>query len=405
MRQGKWFLNGLLAAGLGVMLGGTATGAMAQDEIKIGEINSYSLLPAFTEPYRKGWQLAVEEVNAKGGINGKKLVVISKDDAGKPADAQTAANELVSKEGVAMLAGTFLSNIGLAVSDFAKQKKVFFLASQPLTDALIWEKGNRYTFRLRPSTYTQASILAKEAAKFPARRWATIAPNYEFGQSAVASFKSELKRLRPDVEFISEQWPPLGKIDAGAVVQAMTADKPDAIFNATFGPDLAKLVREGTTRNTFVGRPVVSLMTGEPEYLAPLKDEAPVGWLVTGYPFSEIRTKEHDAFLKAYVDRFKETPNIGALIGYINTLVLAKAIETAGSTKTDDLVKAMEQLKVDTPAGRVAFRAIDHQSTLGVYLGRIAVKDGQGVMTDWRYVDGADFQPTDAEVTAKLKTN
>ncbi|MFX4404495.1 ABC transporter substrate-binding protein, partial [Acinetobacter baumannii] len=87
--------------------------------------------------------------------------------------------------------------------------------------------------------------------------------NYEFGQAAVASFKQELKRLRPDVEFVSEQWPPLGKIDAGAVVNAMTADRPDAVFNATFGPDLAKLVREGTTRNAFAGRSVVSLLTGE----------------------------------------------------------------------------------------------------------------------------------------------
>ncbi len=156
-------------------------------------------------------------------------------------------------EHVDLLPGTILSHIGLAVADFARQKKVFFLASQPLTDALIWEKGNRYTFRLRPSTYTQASILAKEppscrrAAGPPSRR------TDEFGQSAVASFKSELKRLRPDVEFVSEQWPPLGKIDAGAVVQAMTQDKPEAIFNATFGPDLAKTRPRGHTRNTFLG--------------------------------------------------------------------------------------------------------------------------------------------------------
>src|SRR3979409_378233 len=89
-----------LGAALGVILGGTAQSAFAQSEIKIGEITSSSLLPAFTEPYRKGWQLAVEEVNAAGGVNGKKLVVVSKDDGGKPADAQTAANELGSREGV-----------------------------------------------------------------------------------------------------------------------------------------------------------------------------------------------------------------------------------------------------------------------------------------------------------------
>lgn len=371
--------------------------------IKIGEISSYSALPIGTRGYRQGWELARDEINAKGGVLGRKIKIIARDDAGKPDVAVTQANELVESEQVDLLTGTILSNVGLAVADFAKQKQIYFLASQPLTDALIWDKGNRYTFRLRPSTYTQAWILAKEAAKFPARRWATIAPNYEFGQAAVASFKRQLKRLRPDVEFVAEQWPPLGKIDAGAVVQAITAGNPDAIFNATFGSDLAKLVREGTTRNAFANRAVVSILSGEPEYLAPLKDEAPQGWLVTGYPPSEIKTPAHEAFMKAYVDRFKEPPNIGALIGYINTLALAKAIETAGSTKTDDLIKATEHLKIDTPVGPIAFRAIDHQSTMGVYIGKLAVRDGQGVMTDWRYVDGADYQPSDADVLAKLK--
>lgn len=381
--------------------GGSAPAA--EPPIKIGEISSYSALPIGTRGYRQGWELARDEINGKGGVLGRKLEIIARDDAGKPDVAITQAAQLVDSEQVNLLTGTILSHVGLAVTDFARQKQMYFLASQPLTDALIWEKGNRYTFRLRPSTYTHAAILAKEAARLPARRWATIAPNYEFGQSAVASFKRELTRLRPDVEFVSEQWPPLGKVDAGAIVQAMIAAAPDAVFNATFGSDLAKLVREGATRNAFANREVVSILAGEPEYLAPLKDEAPVGWLVTGYPWSEIRTPAHDTFLKAYVDRFKETPNIGALNGYINTLVLAKAIESAGSTRADDLIKATEQLKVDTPVGKIAFRAIDHQSTMGVYIGRLAVRDGQGVMTGWRYVDGADFQPADSEVLAKLK--
>jgi branched-chain amino acid transport system substrate-binding protein len=390
-----------------VVLALFATGGVAlaaePPPIKIGEISSYSALPIGTRGYRQGWELARDEINKKGGVLGRKLEIIARDDAGKPDVAVTQAVQLVDAEKVDLLTGTILSHVGLAVADFAKQKQMFFLASQPLTDALIWEKGSRYSFRLRPSTYTQASILAKEAAKFPARRWATIAPNYEFGQAAVASFKRELTRLRPDVEFVSEQWPPLGKVDAGAIVQAMTAANPEAVFNATFGSDLAKLVREGATRNAFANRAVVSILAGEPEYLAPLKDEAPTGWLVTGYPWSEIKTAAHDAFLKAYVDRFKESPNIGALNGYINTLALAKAIESAGSTKTDDLIKAMEHLNVDTPVGNIAFRAIDHQSTMGVYIGKLAVRDGQGVMTDWRYVDGADYQPADTEVLAKLK--
>jgi branched-chain amino acid transport system substrate-binding protein len=392
----------LIALAAAMVIGGIA-GTAEAPPIRIGDISSYSALPIGTRGYRQGWELAQGEINARGGVLGRKLEIIARDDAGKPDVAITQAAQLVDAEQVDLLTGTILSNVGLAVADFARERKLFFLASQPLTDALIWEKRSRYTFRLRPSTYTQAAILAQEAAKLPARRWATIAPNYEFGQAAVADFKQELKRLRLDVEFVSEQWPPLGKIDAGAVVQAMTSGNPEAIFNATFGSDLAKLVREGTTRNAFAGRSVVSILTGEPEYLAPLKDEAPEGWIVTGYPWSEIATPVHQAFVKAYQAHFKEPPNIGALIGYINTLVLAKAIETAGSTNTDDLIKAMEHLKVDAPAAPVAFRAIDHQSTLGVYIGKLAVKDGQGVMTDWRYVDGADYQPSDSEVLAKLK--
>src|SRR5438270_2058926 len=278
-----------LGASLAIALAGLTNTAMAQSEIKIGEINSYSLLPAFTEPYRKGWQLAVEEINASGGINGKKLVVVSKDDGGKPADAQTAANELVSSENVAMLAGTFLSNIGLAVSDFANQKKVFFLAAEPLTDAVTWAKGNRYTFRLRPSNYMQAAMLVDQAAKLPAKKWATIAPNYEYGQSAVAVFKKLMAEKRPDIQWVDEQWPPQGKIDAGPVVQAVAAANPEAILNVTFGADLVKLVRERKHPGTVKGRSVVSFLTGEPEYLDPLKDETPAGWIGTGEPLFLMR--------------------------------------------------------------------------------------------------------------------
>ena len=231
-----------LFASLTVLAGLTsgAIRASAEETIKIGEINSYSGLPAFTEPYRKGWQLALEEINAAGGVDGKKLEVISKDDGGKPAEAVTAANELVSKDGVVMLAGTFFSNIGLAVSDFAKQKKILFLAAEPLTDAITWSKGNRYTFRLRPANYEQAAMLAEEAAKLPAKKWATIAPNYEYGQSAVAVFKKLLSAKRPDIEWVGEQWPPQGKIDAGAVVEAIARTEPEAILNVTFGADLVK---------------------------------------------------------------------------------------------------------------------------------------------------------------------
>ncbi len=372
--------------------------ARAAGEIKIGEINSYSGLPAFTQPYKKGWELALDEINAKGGVDGKTLVVISKDDGGKPADAVTAANELVSDEGVAMLMGTFFSNVGLAVSDFAAQKKVLFLAAEPLTDAITWSKGNRYTFRLRPSNYMQAGMLAEEAAKLPAKRWATIAPNYEYGQSAVAAFKKLLSAKRPDIQWVAEQWPTQGKIDAGAVLEAIDAAKPDAILNVEFGPDLVKLVREGNTRGTFQNRSVVSFLTGEPEYLDPLKSETPTGWIVTGYPWYDIKTPEHDAFLKAYQDKYHDYPRLGSVVGYTVMKAAAAILAKADSTDTDKLITAAEGLAFDSPFGPVTFRAIDHQSTMGAFVGKTAVKDGKGVMVDSVYRKGADYLPSDDEV-------
>jgi branched-chain amino acid transport system substrate-binding protein len=378
-----------------------AVTAQAQ-AVKLGELNSYKAQPAFLEPYKKGWELAVEEINARGGVLGRKLEVVSRDDNGNPGDAVRVAEELVSRENVNLLFGTFLSHIGLAVTDFAKQRKILFVAAEPLTDKITWQNGNRYTFRLRPSTYMQVAMLVPEAAKLKKKRWAVVYPNYEYGQSAVASFKQLLKAAQPDVEFVAEQAPALGRIDAGAVVQALADAKPDAIFNVTFGADLAKFVREGNTRGLFKDRAVFSLLTGEPEYLDPLKEEAPEGWWVTGYPWYAIQSKEHDAFLRAYQAKYKEYPRLGSVVGYTTVIAIADAIKKAGSTDTEKMIAAFKGLKTSSPFGPIVFRASDHQSTMGAYVGRTAVRDGRGVMVDFRYVDGAAVLPSDAEV-AKLR--
>jgi branched-chain amino acid transport system substrate-binding protein len=372
--------------------------AAAQNAVKIGELNSYKVFPAFLEPYRKGMELARDEINAAGGVHGRRLEIVIRDDNGNPGDAVRVAEELLAREKVDLLMGTFASNVGLAVADLARQRKRLFLASEPLTDKLVWQDGNRYTFRLRPSTWMQTAMLVDEAAKLKKKRWAIVYPNYEYGQSATAAFKELLKAKQPDVEFVAEQAPPLGKIEAGAVVQALADAKPDAIFSSLFAGDLAKFVREGNQRGAFRNRTVLNLLGGEPEYLDPLKDETPAGWYVTGYPWSQIRTPEHQRFLDAYRKKYDDYPRLGSVVGYSAVKSAAAAVAKAGGTDTEKLVEAMQGLQVDTPFGRITYRAIDHQSTMGAYVGRLAVKDGKGIMTSFRYVDGAKVQPSDAEV-------
>jgi branched-chain amino acid transport system substrate-binding protein len=398
----KTFLKRLVGAAALAM---TGLPALAQDAIKIGEINHYKRMAAFAEPYKMGIELALEEVNAAGGVLGRPLEFIFRDDQGEPGEAIKIAEELMTRDGAVMLTGTILSNVGLAISSLAAEKKYLYLASEPLADSIVWASGNDYTFRLRTSTYMQAAMLAEAAAQSDAVRYATIAPNYAYGKEAVEAFKKVLTTLKPDVEFVTEQWPALFKIDAGAETQALERSKPDAIFNVTFGTDLARFVREGTTRGVFDGRTVYGMLTGEPEYLDPLGDEAPEGWIVTGYPWYDVSDDANVAFVQAYQARYNDYPRIGSLVGYMTVQSIQAALEKAGSTETEALKAAFKGLELDTPVGPITYREIDHQATMGAFVGTTALKDGKGVMVDWTYRDGADYLPSDDEVRAMRPAN
>jgi branched-chain amino acid transport system substrate-binding protein len=392
-----------LATAAGAVAAPFAARAAEAGPVQIGDINSYTRMAAFTEPYRKGMQLALEQANARGGAGGRLLELVSRDDAGEPGEAVKIAEEMLARDRVALISGGFFSNVGLALASLAKQRRALYLAGEPLADALVWESGNRYTFRLRPSTYMQAAMLAEVAAKNPAKRWATIAPNYAYGKEAVAAFKQVMGGLRPDIEWVAEQWPALFKIDAGAEIQSLEAAEPEAVYNVVFGADLAKIVREGTDRGFFEGRFVVGLLTGEPEYIDPLKEDTPEGWLVTGYPWSKIGTPEHAAFVDAYRAKWDDYPRLGSVVGYNVMLAVAALLDkTGGSTETEALVDALRGLTFASPLGPITFRPEDHQATMGAYVGYTTLEDGRGTMRDWYYADGAGYLPSPEEV-ARLR--
>ena len=396
-------VGGLAAAPL--VLG---SGAMAQGTgpIKIGELNSYSRMAAFAVPYRNAMQMAVDEINKAGGvkaIGGRPIEIVFRDDGSTPGDAVRVAEELLTRENVAFLAGTFLSNVGLAVADFANQRKTLFLATEPLTDALTLAGGNRYTYRVRPNTYMQTKMLVDAVKAKGIKRWAIVAPNYEYGQSAAANFKKLMTEAVPGFEVVVEQFPALGRVDAGATVGALSQAKPDAIFNVLFGPDLTAFVREGNTRGLFERRTVASLLTGEPEYMIPLGEETPEGWIVTGYPWEGIPDPKHKEFVAAYRARFNDTPRLGSFLGYVVVYLIRDMLEKAGSTDTEAMIKALEDLPFETIVGPAVMRGIDNQATLGAWVGETTLKGRQGSMTNFRYLDGKDYMHPEVEVKAARK--
>jgi branched-chain amino acid transport system substrate-binding protein len=375
--------------------------ARAEDTIKIGEINSYKSQPVFTDGYKKGMQLAIDQINAAGGVAGRKLELITRDDNANPGEAIRQAEDLVTREKVDILAGAFYAHIGTALTDYAKQKRRFMLITEALSDNIVWSAGNRYTFRLDASTYMLVASLVDDAVKLKKKRWALIYPNYEFGTSAANVFKKLMKERQPDVEFVTEQAPPFGKIDAGSVIQALSDAKPEATFNALFGSDLAQFVREGTTRG-FLGEnmPLYSIITGQPEYLEPLRDEIPKSWVVTGYPWYSIKTLAHQTFLTEYQKKYgKENLRFGSIIGYATIKAIAAGVTASGGkTDAESMITAFEGLEFDTPDGHTVFRKIDHQATWGLYVGKLAVEDGKGVMIDYHYAPGDTLLPSDDEV-------
>ncbi|MBR0682037.1 ABC transporter substrate-binding protein [Roseomonas eburnea] len=374
--------------------------------IRIGELNSYARMAAFAVPYRNAMQLAQDAVNAAGGVmGGRRIEFVFRDDGSTPGDAVRVAEELLTRENVAFIAGTFLSNVGLAVADFANQRKRLFLATEPLTDAITMAQGNRYTWRVRPSTFMQTKMLVEAIRGRNVKRWAIVAPNYEYGQSAAANFKRLLPGAIPGAEIVAEQFPALGRVDAGATVGALGASRPDGIFNVLFGADLTAFVREGNTRGLFERRTVVSLLTGEPEYMIPLGEETPEGWIVTGYPWEQVETPPaHKAYVDAYRARFNDTPRKGSLLGYVTVQIIANLLNKANSLDNEALIDALADLRTDTVVGPVTMRGLDHQGTLGTWVGETTLRGRQGTMKNARYADGADYLFPEDEVRAARRS-
>ncbi|KAF1035566.1 MAG: Aliphatic amidase expression-regulating protein [Herbaspirillum frisingense] len=367
--------------------------ANAAEPIRIGEINSHNKLSPVGEAYRNGLALALEEVNAAGGVHGRPLELVARDDDGDADQAARNARDLIGKERVEVLTGTMVSNVALAVAREASRGKTVFVVGDALSDAITLDKGNRYTFRVRPSTYMQAAMLADQAARMPGRRWAVVAPNYEYGQSAVASFKMLLKQARPDVEFVADQWPALGKIKADDVARVLRQARPDGIFNATFGDDLQKFVQAGNRQQLFAGVRVVSMASAGAQSLDPAQSEAIRDWVAIGYPWDQIATPEHQRFLEAYLKKFSQRPQLASVFGYTTMMAIAAGLKKTDGADGDALVEALRGMQLQSPLGPIAFRALDQQASMGAFVGLVSQRDGRSSMNQWRYLDGAGYLP------------
>jgi branched-chain amino acid transport system substrate-binding protein len=387
----------LCVAALTGMAGIGEAAAQGAPPIKIGEINSYTgPIAAFTLVYQKGLNLAIEQINANGGVLGRKLEVIYRDDNFSAADAVRVANELVLNQKVDLLAGTYLSPIGLAVASYAQQNKVLFVATEPLTNQITWEKGSRYVFRVQNPVSQTAAVFVKKAAAMDCMRWAGIGPISEAISDMNNDFKAGIVKAKPGATWVGEQSYPLGKLNAGAAIDYLQRVNADCVLGAPVGPDLVSLLREGRARGWLDKVKFIGLQSGLPEWLDTMSEaDAPVGWIVSGYPWQTFDVPAHKKFVADYQAKYGTHPGYGSLIGYLSGQAIAAGIAHTGSTDTEKMVQGFRGADFDSIVGHIKWRK-DHQLELGTFVGTIAVKDGKVVMVDSTY-SGTDGLPTEEE--------
>jgi branched-chain amino acid transport system substrate-binding protein len=376
-------------------------GAEAQKPIKVGFPMILSGPGAlFGEPASKGAQMFVDEVNAKGGVLGRKIELLPRDTKGNADEAVRVSRELILKENVDFLVGTLTSAEGPAVSVVAKENKIVFIAPIPKTDQLTAaDKLHPYIFRVASTCTIEGRTAAELVAKWGVKRVATISPDYAYGQEVTKAFVDHIKKIKPDVEIVDQQWPKLGEPDYTPFINAQLAKKPEAVFSSLWGGHFVSFAKQAKPLGYFDAIKYNFFGAGEaasPETTKSMGADYPVG--IWGNSYDAFYWTEGPPAHRDYVARVSkylkdEYPSSWAIQGYIGMQALTEAIKKAGSTDSDKVSKALLGLSIDMPHGKLTIREKDHQANRAQIYGK-TVKDPKypfAIMKPAVYVDPAKF--------------
>ena len=397
---------GMSLLGILLFLAAPAAPAAAQGKpIRIGEINSYSgLATVYTFPYREGLLMAAKEINDAGGVLGRPIEFVFRDDKLKPDEAVKAARELVSQEKVDFLAGCISSGVGLAISAYAKDTKTLYFATHCQTSRLTWDDGHPYIAHTTNNVNQYVRAIAKKASTFPYKKWAHISPDYEYGHNVWDEFIGYLKELKPDVEVSQQNWPKLGETDHSAYITALLQSGADAFISSVWGAQEIAFVKQARPFGLLQKIPFFSASVGNPDELEPLAKEAPVGAITAGFAwYDEGMQKRHPALME-WVNKFqtqaKKPPTLGASWGYASAYIIAEAIRRAKSTDTDKVIAALDEgFDMQFPWGKVVMRGCDHQAIPPQWVGKVKMSaEGKAVLADVEEHHGEELIRSCAEI-------
>jgi branched-chain amino acid transport system substrate-binding protein len=362
-----------------------AAPAVTKEPIKLGVIYDFvGGCHMYSETGVKGIKVALDEINAKGGILGRKLDFIVRDTEGKADVAVRETKDLILREKVNFLIGPCSSGMGLAMQVIHSEYKVLRISAIANTEAMTVDKFSPYFVQVVPNTYMEAIAATRYLnKKVPnAKKFCTIAPDYEFGRREETAFEEEIKRLVPGVEILYQAWPKLGEKDFTAFITAIMAKKPDAVHSSLFGGDLVSFTKQAAPYGFFEKTPFIALYDF-PVLLA-LGPDAPEGTMGFGRGcfFMDPNPK-----MMQFVEKYRKFtgayPDGWAVQNYDAIYLLKAAIEKAKTINTDAVVKAIEGMPFEGLRQKFTIRALDHMGTVPCYQGTIA-KDPNYPFKIWK---------------------
>jgi branched-chain amino acid transport system substrate-binding protein len=308
-------------------------------------------------------ELAVDEINATGGILGRKLEAVVEDTKLKKDVALGIAKKFVNEDKVDFLMGPTSSGLAMALSEFAKENKKILIATQAAADALTGDKLHPYIFSTLSNAMMHSRSGAYLLASKPYKRYLCIAPDYSYGHSSWNMFKAKLKELRPDVEIVGELFPKFLSNDYSTYIKQIQEAKPDAVWSPLWGGDAVTFIKQALPTGLFKTVTFAFPCAGALEVLVPMGKDMPEGVYVSSrYFFPTPDSCLNRNFVKAYQDRYKEYPDYMAGETYAGVYFIKAAVERAGTTDTEAIIKAVERepLAWDTPEGWKIMRPADH---------------------------------------------
>jgi branched-chain amino acid transport system substrate-binding protein len=346
----------------------------AKESIKLGAIYDFAgPCYMYSESAMNGIRIAINEINAKGGILGRKLDLFVRDTEMKVDVAVRELKDLILREKVNFLTGPCSSGVALALQVVHSEYKILRITNTANTEGQTVDKFTPYIAQVVPNTYMEGIATTRYMnKKYPAaKKFCTIAPDYEYGRREEAAFAEEIKRLVPDAEILYEAWPKPGEKDFTAFITAIMGKKPDAVHSSLFGGDLVAFTKQAAPYGFFQKIPFVALF--DLPVLAALGEDAPEGTMGFGRGcfFMDPNPK-----MMEFVEKYKKArgayPESWAVQAYDTVYLLKAAIEKAKTIETEAVIKAVEGISLDSLRGRITIRPLDHMGSVPSYQGIIA---------------------------------